>query len=220
MQAIQEAAHLLVNREDPDGSPFLGTCFCFRSSATMLTAAHLVVGRDLASLGVSRPVVGWSTGSLPIEALEVHPSADVAVLRIRKTGLSGCYAFHGFERILGLGEEVQAYGFPEDTHGDGVRPTPRMFVGNVRRKKCLNPHGCAPRVSLGKTVPTLRHRDCRPWFSALSATQLAAGRERDRSQLTNRNPSGASNFGWPGPGVICSCSSSILFFEQSQHARA
>src|SRR5256885_11936199 len=59
-----------------------------------------------------------------------------------------------------------------------------------------------------------------PWFSSLSATQFAAGRERDRSQLTNRNPPGASNFGWPGPGVICSCSSSTLFLEQSQHARA
>ena len=50
--------------------------------------------------------------------------------------------------------------------------------------------------------------------------QLASGRELDRSQLTNRNPPGASNFGSPGAGVIWSCSSSILFLEQSQQARA
>src|SRR5437773_4439650 len=50
--------------------------------------------------------------------------------------------------------------------------------------------------------------------------QLAAFAERDFSQLTNRNPPGASNFGSPGPGRIWSCSSSILFFEQSQQASA
>src|SRR6266571_155322 len=50
--------------------------------------------------------------------------------------------------------------------------------------------------------------------------QLAGFAELDFSQLTNRNPPGASNFGSPGPGRICSCNSSILFFEQSQHASA
>src|SRR6266480_4039957 len=48
--------------------------------------------------------------------------------------------------------------------------------------------------------------------------QLAGFLELDFSQLTNRNPPGASNFGSPGPGRIWSCSSSILFLEQSQHA--
>src|ERR1051325_1442004 len=42
----------------------------------------------------------------------------------------------------------------------------------------------------------------------------------DFSQLTKRNPPGASSFGSPGPGRICSCNSSILFFEQSQQASA
>src|SRR5439155_5436418 len=50
------------------------------------------------------------------------------------------------------------------------------------------------------------------------APQLAGFAELDSSQLTNRNPPGASNFGSPGPGRICSCNSSILFLEQSQHA--
>src|SRR5207237_8673744 len=48
----------------------------------------------------------------------------------------------------------------------------------------------------------------------------AGWRELDFSQLTNRNPPGASNLGSPGPGRICSCSSSILFLEQSQHVNA
>src|SRR5213082_150624 len=48
--------------------------------------------------------------------------------------------------------------------------------------------------------------------------QLASVRECDCSQLTNRKPPGASNFDSPGPGKICSCSSSILFWEQSQQA--
>src|SRR6266480_959959 len=50
--------------------------------------------------------------------------------------------------------------------------------------------------------------------------QLAGFLELDFSQLTNRNPPGASNLGSPGPGRICSCSSSILFFEQSQQVSA
>src|SRR5207247_6081191 len=48
----------------------------------------------------------------------------------------------------------------------------------------------------------------------LNPPQLAGLRELDFSQLTNRKPPGASNFGSPGPGRICSCSSSILFLEQ------
>src|SRR5439155_19864627 len=50
--------------------------------------------------------------------------------------------------------------------------------------------------------------------------QPTPGREPDFSQLTNRNPPGVSNFGSPGPGRIWSCSSSILFREQSQQASA
>src|SRR3989475_3931998 len=50
--------------------------------------------------------------------------------------------------------------------------------------------------------------------------QLAGCAELDFSQLTNRNPPGASNFGSPGPGRIWSCNSSILFLEQSQQASA
>jgi hypothetical protein len=56
--------------------------------------------------------------------------------------------------------------------------------------------------------------------AVVAASQLAFGRELDRSQLMNRNPPGAANFGSPGAGVIWSCSSSILFLEQSQQARA
>src|SRR3989454_10103859 len=54
----------------------------------------------------------------------------------------------------------------------------------------------------------------------LNPPQLAGLRELDFSQLTNRKPPGASNFGSPGPGRIWSCSSSILFLEQFQHSSA
>src|SRR5437773_2430943 len=56
---------------------------------------------------------------------------------------------------------------------------------------------------------------------ARTATASTAGLAvLDFCQLTNRSPPGASNFGSPGPGRICSCNSSILFFEQSQQASA
>src|SRR2546422_5067305 len=45
---------------------------------------------------------------------------------------------------------------------------------------------------------------------ALPISPQLALRELDFSQLRNRNPPGAASFGSPGPGRICSCSSSIL----------
>src|SRR6266699_3845338 len=62
-----------------------------------------------------------------------------------------------------------------------------------------------------------KHPDYRSVYTHLNPPQLAGLRELDFSQLTNRKPPGASNFGSPGPGRICSCSSSILFLEQFQH---
>src|SRR5205814_1572116 len=64
------------------------------------------------------------------------------------------------------------------------------------------------------------HPDYRTAYTHWNPPQLAGVRELDFSQLTNRNPPGASNFGSPGPGRICSCSSSTLFLEQFQQASA
>lgn len=134
MQPIQDATQILVNRDRKLGSPFLGTCFCFRRSDAILTAAHLVIGRTRESLAVAPAVVGWDVDSLPVEEIDIHPTADVALLRIRPGGLSGFYAFHWYGTLLGWGQEVQAFEFPEDTHGDSVAPTPRMFVGTIQRE--------------------------------------------------------------------------------------
>ena len=134
MQPIQEATQILVNRDRELGSPFLGSCFCFRRSDVILTAAHLVIGRARDSLAVAPAVVGWDVDNLPVDEIEIHPSADVALLRIRPSGLTGSYAFYWYGTLLAWGEQVQAFGYPEDTHGDSVAPTPRMFVGTIQRE--------------------------------------------------------------------------------------
>src|SRR5436309_1227738 len=61
----------------------------------------------------------------------------------------------------------------------------------------------------------LRH--CRRGHQRTTIVPVIAVPEPEFSQLTKRNPPAASNLGAPGGGRICSCSSSILFLEQSQH---
>src|SRR5438093_5785697 len=101
--------------------------------------------------------------------------------------------------------------FPTVTDPAGPPPPPpphRRHHPRRGRSRCRS-----PRASRARTYR------CPVCVNAFDPPQLAL-RELDFSQLRNRNPPGAASFGSPGPGRICSCSSSILFLEQFQQASA
>jgi hypothetical protein len=72
-------------------------------------------------------------GGIAVDAIERHPTADVAVLRIGHW-IDIFDSFRDVARTPNLGAEVTAFGYPEDTGTNGPLPTPRFFRGHVQRR--------------------------------------------------------------------------------------
>src|SRR5687767_7830709 len=109
---------------------FAGTCFAFRSPRLLLTAAHCVHGQGLDNVSVTASREQIQRGHQVVR-IEVHPVADVAALWIERG--ADFDPFSGVSRGLDWGEEVAAFGYPEDTLRGDVLPTPRYFRGHVQR---------------------------------------------------------------------------------------
>lgn len=113
-------------------STFLGSGFVFRHANTLLTAAHCVQNLTANDLVVQMLV----TPGKIYEAigLERHPSADVAIIRLRDVNEReiGWQPYSIFDdREFGL--EVIACGFPEDIEMGRRAPTARVFRGHIQR---------------------------------------------------------------------------------------
>lgn len=118
---------------------FLGSCFSLRDTTTVLTAAHCVAGHAHADLYV-KP--GWAiivgeVGEPPPIGFSVaevipHPVADVALVRLEDARW-GFEPFWNALPIHGLGEDLYAYGYPENVRSDERAPTARLFKGYVQR---------------------------------------------------------------------------------------
>jgi len=120
-----------IARQSADTRQFLGTCFAFRHTHCLLTAAHCVRGVDKASLSVQchgeTPAL-----SRPVAHVILHPHADLAILKLpAERALSD--KFGGDTPIYNWGMPVSAFGYPEDTGRIGLEPTPRYFRGNIQR---------------------------------------------------------------------------------------
>lgn len=110
---------------------FVGTCFAFRRSDRLLTAAHCV--RDHARESLAVCIHGApDTDRREIEEIVVHPTADIAILRI-PAGRPLDDRFAGDTNLYDWGMPVSAFGYPEDTGESGLQPTPRYFRGNIQR---------------------------------------------------------------------------------------
>lgn len=112
-------------------SRFVGTCFAFRRNTCLLTAAHCVRQAAPGSLVANLYNDDLHIGRR-IREIIVHPSADLAILRIAETD-SWPDKFAGDTSIYDWGMPVSAFGFPEDTGRSGMEPTPRYFRGNIQR---------------------------------------------------------------------------------------
>jgi len=133
----------LIHLRRNDAESYSGTCFAFRQSHVVLTAAHCVPPE------VSDVVVEFPHRIERHDAVEVvrHPSADIAIATLHPapdddgTGYPKD-AFWNCVGNWGLGEEFMAYGFPTEgaaqTYGS---PTPRLFVGHFQRFLRSGPHG-------------------------------------------------------------------------------
>jgi len=110
---------------------FLGSCFLFRNPDFALTAAHCVADQDVSQLFVHFPRPQGVTINV-MSVLYAPRRGDLAALRV--DGRFGQEQFWGHVSNYSLGEEVFAYGFPEDVFGPDARtPTPRLFRGNYQR---------------------------------------------------------------------------------------
>lgn len=132
---IEQTAH---------GLRFRGTCFGYGGRGVLLTAAHcvrdipierLTVGIWNAPVDLGRATQGGLGPQQPgieIAAVERHEFADLAVMKI--DDFSGVFErFEGIRSECNFGDELAAFGYPEDTAEDGIEPTPRMFRGFLQR---------------------------------------------------------------------------------------
>lgn len=134
MQLIHAATGFLVHRGQPAGKALLGSCFAFRQAHLLLTAAHCVKGLAPYDIGVALPTPEKNDQGLEVKRVVVHPTADVALLDIGEFPFRIFQHFWDYETAAGWGDDVVAFGFPEDARiGDQMRPTPRMFRGFIQR---------------------------------------------------------------------------------------
>ena len=116
-----------------DGA-FLGTCFIFRNSDTMLTADHVVNEYEPAELTVSLPGSRARLSTFLVLNVESHPTADLAVLTICPPDERDItWAIHELFNDYSYGLDVTTYGYPQQTLKGVMEPAPRLFQGYVQR---------------------------------------------------------------------------------------
>lgn len=120
---------------------YRGTCFGYRHTGVLLTAAHCVARADPRNLTIgiyqqpidpALPVQsdgGPRQPGLPVIHVEPHPSADLAVIRIGDH-VGYFDRFVDLEKTWDLGDPVSSFGYPVDA----IEPTPRFFRGHVQRQ--------------------------------------------------------------------------------------
>lgn len=118
---------------------FLGSCFVFRYSNTLLTAAHCV--REIKASDLVVQLIITPQKSHQVTSVEKHPRADVAVLKV--TGVDereiGWQPYAVFDDA-GYGNEVMSCGCPEDIVMGKSVPVPRVFRGYIQRIVHWNSH--------------------------------------------------------------------------------
>ena len=131
----------LLFRVATDGDPaFLGTCFAYRESSTFVTAAHCVRGVSIDQLGITLPLIDHGD-FIHVRLARIHAEADVAVLRTDEVTARDFAPFTGQSALHSWGEPVMALGYPMDNaddtgdeeRDDALRPTARLFTGDVQR---------------------------------------------------------------------------------------
>jgi Trypsin-like peptidase domain len=115
--------------EGYDTGSFLGTCFTYRDSRVVVTAAHCV-----GNLPQNEIVVVWSPGPVVRRASAVtkHPEADIAVVTVPAPR----DPLECFSRIIPyqtLGEDFYAVGFTEVAPPNAPRrPLARLYKGHFQ----------------------------------------------------------------------------------------
>jgi hypothetical protein len=123
---------LLARGPAPSGE-LAGTCFALRHSRYFLTAAHCVKDAMPSDFRIM-PMFQASLDFLRVDRIHRHLTADVAVLEVSVSEDVRIPAFWNSVGNYHYGEDVMAFGFPEDVFGpDAKGATARMFRGYIQR---------------------------------------------------------------------------------------
>lgn len=115
-----------------DEGRVLGSCFAFRDRGHFLTAHHCIREVQPSNLGILLP--RHNERYLRVADIQLHPSADLAVLRTDDHEPPEVAPFWNTVTNWALGEEFFAYGYPADPLGPiPMAPTSRLFKGHYQR---------------------------------------------------------------------------------------
>lgn len=162
-----------------ESDAFLGSCAVYARPVYALTAAHCVARLAPEEIKVVLPVWG---GTASVVAVHRHPSADLAVLRIKHDpseldSILDELPFRGLVTLTGVGEGFGAYGFPEhqDWDGDELTATGRLLKGHFQRLFTFKDHTGEYSYPAGEmSVASPRGLSGGPLFSLEQPDKLAA----------------------------------------------
>lgn len=132
MRTPLSSTGFVTGRDNTGTWRFLGTCFAYQTHRHLVTAAHVVKGwvRDRLSVTIWPHIEEGIT----VEAVDLHTSADLAVLRVEDWhALSPFEPFTGIDSNLVFGAQVSAFGYPTQSTETGDAPVPRYLRGNIQR---------------------------------------------------------------------------------------
>ncbi|WNZ81905.1 serine protease [Pseudomonas sp. P108] len=116
-----------LGRIQPQGVQFLGTCFTVATDGRLATANH-VLGNNAQNLVIALPKINSfndyqdTTNNrfevLPVDIVEVDPTRDIAILKIRDASTK-ITPIGSLDEIK-TGENLEIYGFPHCPDGRNV----------------------------------------------------------------------------------------------------
>jgi hypothetical protein len=112
---------------------FLASTFAYRHGGFFLTAHHCIGGLSASEVEVVLPSIDHPN-PIPVQRIHAHPAADIAILEAGSPPPSALTPFDGLSALSGWGDEIMAFGYPEESEEGAPLPTARLLTGTVQRR--------------------------------------------------------------------------------------
>lgn len=122
---------MVFDRSDSDYT-FCGTAFALANRRIFITAAHVLENaKDIVLITPSSATIR------PVQNCILHPTADLAIVRIEKNDKDTFQPFSDYGSSISVGDDFIAYGYPENSpffsESTNTAKDARLFKGHAQR---------------------------------------------------------------------------------------